>query len=133
MVGKIYFIIIVVLILLANRYQYVTTASYGVFDALFLVRDGLLILGGFCYFFQKTLIDKTYWKYIWWFLVAQVILSIVQQILPGSYYGNLADGQILVNIFVILFVMSFYIPLYVAAFKLQNIQRVSHKKKSKRK
>lgn len=129
MAGKIYFIFITLFILFANRYQYVTSASYGFLDYLFLVRDGLLLFAGFCYFFKKSLLKPVYWNYVWWFLIVQLLLSLLKQILPGSYYGDLQDGQLGANLIAFLVSTAFFIPLYIAAFKLKSFKLTNSKKR----
>jgi hypothetical protein len=131
--AKIYFVIITLVIVFSHYYQFITTAKYTFFDYLILVRDVILVFGGFSYFFKKNLLSPSTWKYLYWYLLAHLILSVVQQILPSSYYGNLEDGQIFLNIFVFILVMSFYIPLYFAVYILQIHIGTSHKHKGRNK
>lgn len=122
MFGKIYFIVIGLFILFTNYYQFITTASYGVFEYANLIRDVLLFLAGLSYFFKIHLFKQKYWKLICLYLAAHLLTGLVKQLLPSSYYGDLEDGQILINLSTFLLAFVLFLPLYLASLQLWGMQ-----------
>lgn len=127
MFGKIYLIIIGLFILLTNYYQLITTANYGFIEYANLVRDGLLLLAGLSYFFKIHIFKQKYWQYICLYLAVHLLSGLIKQLLPSSYYGDLEDGQILINIATFFLAFVLFLPLYLSAVQLWSMESAKKK------
>lgn len=117
---KIYFWFIFLLSLFTYYYQFVLRESFDPLPVILCLRDGVLILAGYSLYFNKKIFDAKKWKIIFKALIVVTIGTFIYQIMPGSFYGDFSifNGSFLTNVFVYLFFLTLYIPLYFAVYTL---------------
>lgn len=119
---KIYFWFIFLLSLFTYYYQFVLRESFDPLPIILCLRDGVLILAGYSLYFNKKIFEAKKWQIIFKLLIVVTIGTFIYQIMPGSFYGDFSifNGSFLTNVFVYLFFLTLYIPLYSAAAKLSR-------------
>lgn len=119
---KIYFVIILLLSLFTYYYQFSIYSNFSFMPILLFVRDAALIIGGFSAYFKKDIFEPKIWNLVFKLLIVVTIGTFIYQILPTSYYGDfsLVNGSFLTNVFVYLFFLCFYLPLYFAVYQLSK-------------
>ncbi len=135
MIGKIYFVIILLISIFAFYYQSITDGFRLNLDLLDQIGILILLLGAFSFYFKKEVIkDIKYWRYLFYFLMGKLFLSFLITIWPSSYSGDFSflNAGLMTNIFVVLLVFMFYFPLYFAVYKLAFPEVVAFKKPKKK-
>ncbi len=119
---KVYFFIVLLVTLFFYYYQFTITYNFSLIAIASFIRDIIVIVGGFSLYFKKDLFEIKRWQLIYKFLIGITIVTFVYQILPTSYFGNASVGNasLLTNIFVYLLLLTFYLPLYLAVYRLSK-------------
>lgn len=135
MIGKIYFVLILLISIFAFYYQSVTDGFGLDWQTLDQIGILILLLGSFSYYFKKEIIQEIkYWQYLFYFLIGKLFISFLITIWPSSYSGDFSflNAGLVTNIFVVLLVLAFYFPLYFAVYKLAFPEKVASKKPKKK-
>jgi hypothetical protein len=135
-IGKIYFVIILVFSLFAFYYQYITDGFSLNLGLLGQITNFILLLGAYSHYFRKEILQQKYWKYLFYYVITNLLLSFLFSILPGSYSGDfsLLNANLVTNIFVALLGFIVFFPLYRAVYKLSlqsMVYKQPYKKNSK--
>lgn len=135
MIAKGYFFVILLIILFVNYYLIFITPYQLVGNIPSIIRDVILVLGGYSAIFKKKLFDQKIWYYAYWFLVLLIIYNLLSPIFisfsqKGAAY---AFSNIFVGVGVYLIVLGFFAPLYFYVHKLAYSKFDSPKTKKKRK
>jgi hypothetical protein len=132
--GKIYFVIILVFSLFAFYYQYITDGFSLNLGLLGQVANFTLLVGAYSYYFKKEILEQKYWKYLFYFVLANLLVGFLISIMPGSYSGDfsLLNANLVTNISVSLLGVIIFFPLYFAVYSLAFAKIVKTKKSKKR-
>lgn len=129
LVTKIYFHIILVLLVFNTYYEYLVVGFRGnLYDRLQILPQLILIVGVFSYIFNKKVLKKDIWDKIYKILMINLALQLILNLMQGSIYTNLGLQELLVGLFAFILLVF---PAYFAVYKLANLKPSKKPKKTK--
>lgn len=117
---KVYFFFILIFTIFTYYYQFIIHDNFSPLPILLFIRDAVLVAGGYSLYLNKQIFETKKWKLIFKLLMVITVGTFIYQIMPGSFYGDFSvfNGSFLTNVFVYLFFITLYLPLYFAVYRL---------------
>lgn len=131
MLGKGYFFVLLTFSLFALYYQSITEGFSLNLGMLGQLANLILLFGGYAYYFNREILTQEYWKYLYYFVLANLLLGFFIAVLPGSYSGDfsLLNANLITNLFVVLLGLAIFSPFYIILYKLAFLKTKKAKKK----
>lgn len=103
-----------------SAYLQFITQDFKIFSLINLISNIILLVGSYSYVFKKKILESKKWEIIFKFLIGLLVINLIYQVWPSNYVGNfsLLNGALLTNIFAYLLITVFFIPLYIAVYRL---------------